>query len=371
MYAATGLSHKKREVKEIEKSIGIDIGKRKCVVCIMKHKGTILEESSYDNTSRDALDFAEYVKATYGQCKAVCESTGNHWIKTADAFESVGVPLTLANPFKVKAIAWAKIKNDTIDARTLAHLLRADLVPGCHIGSAESRGIKQVLRYQMTLVQNRTKVINFMHTLTDKYDINPKNAGASVWRPKVLKYLEEADMKNSRDRFVLDGCISQIRYYNDEIKKTEDEIKRYVRDAHAPKILLSMTGMNVFSAALLAAEIDTIERFENPKKLVSWAGMCPTLHQSGDTSYHGRMKKDSNRKVNWIMIQCALVAVFHDARMKEYYTRLLKRHKHHIAITHVANKMLTIIWHMLTEGNLYEDRNEKLYRAKIKEVMKA
>ena len=56
--------------------------------------------------------------------------------------------------------------------------------------------------------------------------------------------------------------------------------------------------------------------------------------------------------------------------MNEYYARLTKRHKHHVAITHVANKMLTIIWHMLAENSLYEDRNEKLYRSKIKEVMK-
>ena len=218
----------------------------------------------------------------------------------------------------------------------------------------------------MTLVRDRTKVINSVHALTDKYDVNPKDGGANVWNGKALRYLEEADVKNPRDRFVLDGYISQIRHYNDGIKRTECEIKGYVRDAYAPKILLSMTGMNVFSAALLAAEIDTIARFGSPKKLVSWAGMCPTLHQSGDTSYHGRMKKDSNRKVNWIMIQCALTAVRHDKRMKEYYTRLMKRHKHNIAMTHVANKMLTIIWHMLTENSLYEDRNENLYRAKIK-----
>ena len=127
-------------MKKIEKSIGIDIGKRKCVACIMDHKGAILEKSSYNNTSRDASEFAAYAKTAYGQCRAVCESTGNHWIKTADAFESAGVPLTLANPFKIKAIAWASIKNDTIDARTLAHLLRSNLVAACHIGSAESRG---------------------------------------------------------------------------------------------------------------------------------------------------------------------------------------------------------------------------------------
>ena len=63
-----------------------------------------------------------------------------YWVKTADAFESAGMPLELANPLKTKAIAWASIKNDTIDARTLAHLLRAGLVAGCYISSAKTRG---------------------------------------------------------------------------------------------------------------------------------------------------------------------------------------------------------------------------------------
>ena len=59
-----------------------------------------------------------------------------------------------------------------------------------------------------------------------------------------------------------------------------------------PKLLLSMTGIDVLSAALLASEIDDIAKFRNPKRLMPWAGICPTLHQSRDTSYHGRMKKD-------------------------------------------------------------------------------
>ena len=307
--------------------------------------------------------------AQYRPCRAVCESTGNHWIKTADAFEREGIPFELANPFKIKAIAWASIKNDTVDARTLAHLLRASLVAKCHIGSAASRDMKQILRYQMILVQDRTWAINYVHTLTDKYDINPKDGGFNVWSEKVLRYIEGTDGMAYHDRFILEQSISKIRHYNDEIKLTQEQIRHYVCDNHAPKILLSMIGIDVFAAALLAAEIDGIRRSDDPKKFVSWAGMCPTLYQSGDTSYHGRMKKDSNRKVNWIMIQCALVASTHDKMMKACYEKQKKRHVPAVAVTHVANKMLTIIWHMLTDNNLYDDRNESRYRAKLKTVM--
>ena len=84
--------------------------------------------------------------------------------------------------------------------------------------------------------------------------------------------------------------------------------------------------------------------------------------------YHGRMKKDSNRKVNWVLIQAAHVAVLYDGRMRDYYERMKKTHHGSTAITHVANKMIKIIWHMLTSRDLYRDRNEKLYQKKLKRV---
>ena len=54
----------------------------------------------------------------------------------------------------------------------------------------------------------------------------------------------------------------------------------------------------MFAAAFLASEIGDMRRFKSARSLVSWAGMCPTARQSGDSLYHGRMKKDANRKVN-------------------------------------------------------------------------
>jgi transposase len=59
----------------------------------------------------------------YGKCIAVCESTSNLWLKTYQSFEKYSIVVKLANPLKTKAIAEAKIKTDTLDARTLAHLL--------------------------------------------------------------------------------------------------------------------------------------------------------------------------------------------------------------------------------------------------------
>jgi transposase len=56
------------------------------------------------------------------------------------------------------------------------------------------------------------------------------------------------------------------------------------------KILMSMTGIDYFSAMMIASEIGDITRFSTPEKLVSWSGLCPSIHQSGNSLYMGRME---------------------------------------------------------------------------------
>ena len=101
------------------------------------------------------------------------------------------------------------------------------------------------------------------------------------------------------------------------------------------------------------SEMEDITRFGTPEKLVSWSGLCPSIHQSGNSLYMGRMK-DGNKKIRWILlIQAANTAARNDDRLRKFYLRIAKRHGHHVAITHVANRMITIICHMLVNKKLY------------------
>ena len=113
------------------KSIGTDIGKRR--VCIMDRNGTVLEEAGYENTYAAATALARKARREYGKCQTVCESTENLWIKTYEAFEDRGIPIELASPMKVRAIAEASVKTDKVDAKTLAQLLRTNLIARCHM----------------------------------------------------------------------------------------------------------------------------------------------------------------------------------------------------------------------------------------------
>jgi len=348
------------------KNIGIDIGKKKCFICVMDEKGVILEESNYDNTLHDAEIFAKSMIRKYKKCQAVCESTGNMWIKTFESFEKNDIPIKLANPLKTRAIAEARIKTDKVDARTLAHLLRADLVAQCHVPTGDIRDQKQILRHRTSLVQDRTKVSNRMNNLLDKYDL--QTIGNHITGVKNMQWLDEQRLPMSNDDYMMHQCIRQIRHLNDEIKQIEKIIGTIASQNEDAKRIMSMTGFDSFGALLISLEIDGIDRFQTPKKLVSWMGMCPTVHQSGNTIYHGKMKKDSNRQVNWMMTQAANVASFKDKRMKEVYQRSRKKHPHGIAVTHVANKMSTIIWHILSSKTLYNERKDSLYARKLKKI---
>jgi transposase len=79
--------------------------------------------------------------------------------------------LNLANPLNTKAIEEAKIRTDTLDARTLAHLLRSDLVAEYYIAPREIRENRSLLRLRTNLVKDRTRVMNRVRSLLDKYDV--------------------------------------------------------------------------------------------------------------------------------------------------------------------------------------------------------
>ena len=318
---------------------------------MMNADGSIVEESEYDNKLTEAEIFAYSPVKKYGKCIAVCESTSNLWLKTYQAFEKYGIGVKLANPLKTKAIAEARIKTDTLDARTLAHLLRSDLVAECYIAPKGIREDRSLLRLRTNFVQDRTRVMNRVHSLLDKYDV--KCDYDNIFGVKGTRWLSSLKL-SVNDQILLHEYIMQIEFLNTEIKNTESKISYQASKNESAKILMSMTGIDYFSAMLIALEIGDIKRFSTPEKLVSWSGLCPSIHQSGNSLYMGKMK-DGNKKVRWILIQAANTAARKDDRLRRFYLRIAKRHGHHIAITHVANQMITIIWHMLVNKKLYNE----------------
>ena len=172
------------------RSIGIDIGKKKCVACIMDASGKILEETSYDNTKKDAEKFAKHMKKKYRRCQAACESTGTMWLKSVSAFEKAKMPIKVAN------------------TRKIANALRLEQTPECYIASPKTRALRELLRHRIFVVQRRTRDINALHDMLRRYD---EDVSGAVYSMKNLKALPELKLEDLLENTVMQSLVDSIR----------------------------------------------------------------------------------------------------------------------------------------------------------------
>jgi len=148
--------------------VGLDVHKRVCHGTVMDEEGHIVKRERFSNDPDSLSSFMKDIE----EAKVVMES-GYCWQPIYDRLEEAGYDVRLAHPLKVKAIAEAKIKTDEIDSETLAHLLRADLLPESYVPPKEIRGLRELVKRRAFLVGMRTRLKNRIHAELAKRDIDP------------------------------------------------------------------------------------------------------------------------------------------------------------------------------------------------------
>lgn len=191
-----------------------------------------------------------------------------------------------------------------------------------------------MVRHRARLVRVRTSVKNRVHALLDRYGL--KHEFSDLFGKAGLNWLRGLDL-DQLDRLVLDNHIEFVECLNRLIRNVEREINRRASLDEDVRLLLSLTGVGVYSALLIKSEIGDIRRFPNYKKLISWAGLAPSLYQSGNVERHGRITKQGSRMLRWIMVEAARVAVRHDARLRGFYERVKRG---------VVNRRLWLLWRL-------------------------
>ena len=131
------------------------------------------------------------------------------------------------------------------------------------------------------------------------------------------------------------------------------------------KLLITMPGLGYFSASLLIAEICDIKRFSSDKKLVSLAGLAPGIHQSGEKSDGGRITKQGNKLVRWVLVEAAKNACRYDDGFNEFYERYSRRKNGKKTVVAVAYEMLLIVWFMLRRNEAYRGGGSGLSERKL------
>ncbi len=143
--------------------MGLDVHKQYSVACVF--------DESTGETKRYKLDNsrAEFQKlfSLHPETRVVMEA-GRSSYTVYDTIEDLVSDIRMANPLQVKAIAWAVVKTDKVDAETLTKLLRADVVPQSYIRDEENRETLYLLRQRMFFVKVRTMVKNRIHGIIDR-----------------------------------------------------------------------------------------------------------------------------------------------------------------------------------------------------------
>ena len=365
---------------------GIDVHKNFIVATIAftdSKSITTYQTQRFSTFSKDLARLKHWLSEN--QCESVCmESTGKYWIPVYNALEGP-CRITLAHPKYVKAIRGKK--TDKKDSIWIADLFKHDLVTGSFIPPPVIRELRDLLRYKVKLtetinreknrIQNSLTVSNIMlsSVVSDTFG----KSGSAILshllenpsvQPDELPSLLHGSVRKKKDEIALalDGtisspqrekmklCLDHLHHLQSSITKISALAESLAQPYQNALLLIeTVPGIRKLSALAILSEIGAdMSVFPSDKHLCSWAGLAPTNDQSAGKKKSVHISR-AGIFLKPLLVQCALAAI--KCRgvsvFKDRYDRLCKRRGHKRALIAVARMMLTAIWHMLSNGEVF------------------
>ncbi|WP_346064784.1 transposase, partial [Lacrimispora amygdalina] len=141
----------------------------------------------------------------------------------------------------------------------------------------------------------------------------------------------------------LNSLLTLYKSLVKEIDTLEKEITRLIEEVHPH--YMSVPGIGPISAAIIYSEYGDMSNFSNPGQLLAFAGIEPGINESGTESHGGRMVKRGSSQLRYTLINCCLPLIRFDMTFASYYAKKRAEGKpHRVAITHVAKKLIRIIY---------------------------
>ena len=263
---------------------GLDLHKNFSVIAAMDAQGKEMVRQKRIANNGEIVEFLERL----GEPVTVAMEATRGWYWLYDLLEENGMEVKLSHPLKTKAIASAKIKNDKIDSRVLAHLLRADLLPLSYVPEKSIRMQRELLRYRASLVRIQTGMKNRIHAILAKNNIT--HDFSDLFGKQGKGFLCSLSVPQIH-RMALDGYLSVLVELEQQIKAVSKTIVLSAKDDEDARLLVTIPGVGYYGALLIKSEIGDINRFPSAKQLCSYAGLIPSTYSSGNTTFHGHITK--------------------------------------------------------------------------------
>jgi transposase len=274
------------------------------------------------------------------------------------------------------------------------------LIEACYVPERKIRVLRELTRLRTKMVQNRTDYKNRVHKVLQRCNIRLGSKLHSVFGKAGMEVLEglmagkslEGILNQSRSRvlkerrgeleevvrsgldeediFIMKRCLRMIERLDEIIGEVDARIAMLMGGWKEDVRRISrVPGVAKVSAPAILAEIGDAKRFENGKKISSWAGLCPSVYQTADKNLTGQIKQGS-KHLRRMMVQVAHAATrCRDSRLRLFYLRVAARRGKKKAIVALARKILCIIHHLLVNGEDYvEEGFAKRPKLRVKDL---
>lgn len=327
--------------------LGIDLHKRSSVWVMMDEKRSVVWHDNFASHPLDISAGIAKIPAPLTEVKVAIEPvTGWRWV--TKQLENDGLEVHIAHPTKVRLIAESKQKTDYNDAKTLADLLRAGMLPESHRVSDEMYELRVILRERCFLVTERTAVKNRLHGIATTQGLhlvpgfNPLQKRGKEW----IQSGEDETMKELLD------VIDELTVHIDFLTK---KIGAKVKELPQAKLLMTVPGVGPITALTVIAEVGDFSRFPKAEKLASFAGLVPKQRSSGEKVRLGGITHAGSKYLRTTLVEAAM-------RIRADYAPELFRFVEDLkpncgpkrARVALARKMLTIMWAMVKKNVEYD-----------------
>lgn len=326
---------------------GIDLHANNHHICVIDEKDKCLLEVKCDNEIALTIkSLSKYKKRLQG---IAVESTFN-WYWLVDGLMDAGFKVYLVNTAKVVQYNGLKRTNDRYDAFHLAHLMRLGILPTGYIYPKETRGLRDLLRKRMQLVQNRSShVIRYKSHL---YNLTGRTERAD--RVKAYKY-KTPEIGDPATQMALQSHIQMIRAYTRQIKEIEKMLLLQMQSCPEMDYLKTSPGIGDILALTIALETGDVERFKGPGNYASYCRCVDSRRESNGKKKGENNRKNGNRYLAWAYIEAANFAIRRNERAKRYYQKKAQATNEIVARKALAHKLARASYWIMKKQQAFDE----------------
>jgi len=321
---------------------GIDLHEKTMYVCIVDQQGKIRYHRNI-KTSRE-----EFLAAVAPYRDDICvgvEST-YAWYWLADLCEDEGIHFLLVHALYLKAVHGGKTKNDKIDSKTLAFILRGGNFPVTYVYPRKMRATRDLLRRRMYIMRKRVAILAHIQNTNSQYNLGPFS--------KTLKY--KSNRQGTADRFKdksvrksVEVDLSLLDFYDEVLRDLELYILKSARldDPISLHLLQTAPGIGMILSLVMMYEIQDIGRFKRVQEFLSYCRLVKCPRESGGKKYSSKNSKIGNAYLKWAFSEAAVLFLRGNEQIEKKHNRRVSKHGKAKALSILARDLGTAVYFML------------------------